>query len=69
MNAFDLDVTVALGSTSATILLNQDVALAEGVLAGRIRPELRQQAAIRPADTGRRAARVRPLSATMTARV
>jgi hypothetical protein len=35
MNAFDLDVTVALGSTSATILLNQDVALAEGVLAAR----------------------------------
>lgn len=33
MNAFDLVVTVALGSTFATILLNHDVSLAEGVLA------------------------------------
>jgi len=33
MNAFDLIVTVALGSTLATVLLSQDVALAEGVLA------------------------------------
>lgn len=33
MNAFDLVVTVALGSTFATILLNSDVSLAEGVLA------------------------------------
>jgi uncharacterized membrane protein YcaP (DUF421 family) len=33
MNAFDLIVTVALGSTLATILLNRDVALAEGALA------------------------------------
>lgn len=33
MNAFDMVVTVALGSTLATILLNRDVALAEGVLA------------------------------------
>lgn len=33
MNAFDLVVTVALGSTLATILLNRDVALAEGTLA------------------------------------
>jgi uncharacterized membrane protein YcaP (DUF421 family) len=33
MNAFDLVVTVALGSTLATILLNKDVALAEGALA------------------------------------
>lgn len=33
MNAFDLVVTVALGSTLATILLNRDVALAEGALA------------------------------------
>lgn len=33
MNAFDLVVTVALGSTLATILLSSDVALAEGVLA------------------------------------
>jgi len=30
MNAFDLVVTVALGSTFATILLNRDVSLAEG---------------------------------------
>ena len=33
MNAFDLVVTVALGSTLATVLLSKDVALAEGVLA------------------------------------
>lgn len=33
MNAFDLVVSVALGSTLATILLSEDVALAEGVAA------------------------------------
>lgn len=33
MNAFDLVVTVALGSTLATVLLNKEVALAEGTLA------------------------------------
>ena len=33
MNAFDLIVTVALGSTLATVLLNKEVALAEGCLA------------------------------------
>lgn len=33
MNAFDLVVTVALGSILATILLNKDVALADGVAA------------------------------------
>jgi len=33
MNAFDLIVTVALGSTFATVLLSKDVALAEGALA------------------------------------
>lgn len=33
MNAFDLVVTIALGSTLATILLTKDVALAEGVTA------------------------------------
>lgn len=33
MNAFDLIVTVALGSTLATVLLNKDVALIEGLLA------------------------------------
>lgn len=33
MNAFDLVVTVALGSTFATIVLSEDVALAEGVAA------------------------------------
>lgn len=33
MNAFDFVVTVALGSTLATILLSKDTALAEGVLA------------------------------------
>jgi uncharacterized membrane protein YcaP (DUF421 family) len=33
MNAFDLVVTVALGSTLATVLLSKDVALLEGILA------------------------------------
>ncbi|WP_416139646.1 DUF421 domain-containing protein [Halomonas sp. HK25] len=33
MNAFDLIVTVALGSTLATVLLAKEVALAEGILA------------------------------------
>ena len=33
MNAFDLVVTVALGSTLATVLLSKDIALAEGILA------------------------------------
>ena len=33
MNAFDLIVTIALGSTLATILLNKEIALAEGLLA------------------------------------
>jgi uncharacterized membrane protein YcaP (DUF421 family) len=33
LNAFDLVVTVALGSTLATILLSGDVALAEGLVA------------------------------------
>ncbi|MCG3115455.1 MAG: DUF421 domain-containing protein [Candidatus Manganitrophus sp. SA1] len=33
MNAFDLVVTVALGSTLATILLSKNVALVEGILA------------------------------------
>ena len=33
MNAFDLVVTVALGSTLATVLLNASVPLAEGVVA------------------------------------
>lgn len=33
MNAFDLVVTVALGSTLATVLLNRSVPLVEGVLA------------------------------------
>lgn len=33
MNAFDFVVTVALGSILATILLSQDVALTEGLLA------------------------------------
>lgn len=32
-NAFDLVVTVSLGSTLATILLNKEVALAEGIFA------------------------------------
>lgn len=33
LNAFDLVVTVALGSTLATVLLSSDIALAEGALA------------------------------------
>jgi uncharacterized membrane protein YcaP (DUF421 family) len=33
LNAFDLVVTVALGSTLATVLLSEDVTLAEGLLA------------------------------------
>ena len=33
MNAFDLIVTVSLGSTLATVLLSKNVALAEGMLA------------------------------------
>lgn len=33
MNAFDLIVTVALGSTFATILLSKDVALTQGIVA------------------------------------
>lgn len=33
MNAFDFVVTVALGSTLATVLLSKDVALAEGIMA------------------------------------
>lgn len=33
MNAFDMIVTVALGSTLATVLLTNDVALLEGLLA------------------------------------
>ena len=33
LNAFDLVVTVALGSTFASVLLSKDVALAEGVAA------------------------------------
>ncbi|MBI1407551.1 MAG: DUF421 domain-containing protein [Caulobacter sp.] len=33
LNAFDLVVTVALGSTFATVLLSKDIALSEGVLA------------------------------------
>lgn len=33
MNAFDLIVTIALGSTLATVILNKNVTLSEGVLA------------------------------------
>lgn len=33
LNAFDLVVTVAVGSTLATVLLSKDVALAEGIVA------------------------------------
>ena len=33
LNAFDLIVTVALGSTLSTVILNRDIALAEGLFA------------------------------------
>ena len=33
LNAFDLVVTVALGSTLATVILSKDIALADGLLA------------------------------------
>lgn len=33
MNAFDFVVTIALGSTLATVILNKNIALADGVLA------------------------------------
>ena len=33
MNAFDFIVTIALGSTLATVMLNKDVALVDGLLA------------------------------------
>lgn len=33
LNAFDLVVTIALGSTLATVMLSEEVALAEGLLA------------------------------------
>jgi uncharacterized membrane protein YcaP (DUF421 family) len=33
MNAFDFIVTVALGSTLATVMLSKDVALVDGILA------------------------------------
>lgn len=33
LNAFDFVVTIALGSTLATVMLNKDVVLADGVLA------------------------------------
>jgi uncharacterized membrane protein YcaP (DUF421 family) len=33
MNAFDLIVTIALGSTLATVILNKDITLVDGILA------------------------------------
>ncbi len=33
MNAFDFIVTIALGSTLSAVLLNKDIALADGILA------------------------------------
>jgi uncharacterized membrane protein YcaP (DUF421 family) len=33
MNAFDFVVTIALGSTLATVILSKDISLAEGLLA------------------------------------
>lgn len=33
MNAFDFIVTIALGSTLATVMLNKNVAFADGILA------------------------------------
>ncbi|AEF38649.1 DUF421 domain-containing protein [Hoyosella subflava] len=46
LNAFDLVVTVALGSTLATILLNSDVSWAEGALALVLLATLQYLAAI-----------------------
>ena len=57
MNAFDLVVTVALGSTLATVLLTKDVALVEGMLAFALLVSLVQPASARdrPPDHGARA--------------
>ncbi|WP_197376473.1 DUF421 domain-containing protein [Mycolicibacterium baixiangningiae] len=46
LNAFDLVITVALGSTLATILLNADVSIAEGVAALALLTALQFVAAI-----------------------
>lgn len=51
MNAFDLVITVALGSTLATTLLNRQVALLEGVVALALLVALRRTAAA-PAPAG-----------------
>lgn len=53
MNAFDLVITVALGSTLATTLLNRQVALLEGVVALALLVALRRTAAaLAPAGSG-----------------
>ncbi|MDG4811105.1 DUF421 domain-containing protein [Micromonospora sp. WMMD1120] len=46
LNAFDFVVTVALGSTLATILLSRDVSLAEGILALALLVSLQYGAAL-----------------------
>jgi hypothetical protein len=51
MSAFDLVVTIALGSTLATILLSKDVTLAEGIAAlGLLIPPLYGSIEALPAD-------------------
>jgi uncharacterized membrane protein YcaP (DUF421 family) len=47
LNAFDFVVTVALGSTPATVLLTSDVALAEGVLAFTLLVALQVRGSVR----------------------
>lgn len=61
MNAFDLIVTVALGSTLATVLLSKDVPLAEGVLAFLVLVCLQYLLAWGSSRSGRLAARFRDL--------
>ena len=54
LNAFDLVVTVALGSTLATVLLSSDVSLSEGVLALvlLVALQIRGQLVVAPLDVG-----------------
>ena len=61
MNAFDLIVTVALGSTLATVLLSKDVPLAEGVLAFLVLISLQYLLAWGSSRSGRLAERFQDL--------
>lgn len=62
MSAFDLVVTVSLGSTLATVLLSKDVALLEGVLAFAVLAGLQFAVALASLRWGpfRRAAKSNP---------